>query len=171
MFEVVIGLGANLGEPARAFTTALDAFAAEETVVSVSRLWRTRPLGPDQPDYRNAAALIGWSRALSNLLAICQDLEAAAGRDRSTEEHWGPRVLDLDLLVARDLVWRGAGLELPHPRFHQRAFALVPAAELAPGWVHPLMGRTIGDLAEQALRDDPGALISSDPFPIALENR
>ena len=67
----------------------------------------------------------------------------------------------------RDLVWRGPELELPHPRFHQRAFALVPAAELVPDWVHPLVGRTIGDLAEEVLRDDPDALISSEPFPVA----
>lgn len=171
MFEVLIGLGANLGDLEVAFTTALDEFAATGTVVSVSRMWRTRPLGPEQPDYRNAAALIGWNRSFSVLLEICHDLETAAGRDRSTEEHWGPRVLDLDLLMARDLVWRGAELELPHPRFHQRAFALVPAAEIAPGWIHPLVGRTIGNLADEVLRDDPDALISSESFPIAPGSR
>ncbi len=100
------------------------------------------------------------------MLRACRELEVAAGRDRSTEQRWGPRVLDLDLLMVRDLVWRGPELELPHPGFHRRAFALVPAAELVPDWVHPLVGRTIGDLAEEALRDDPGALISSEPFPV-----
>jgi len=167
MLHALIGLGANLGEPATAFTTALDEIASRGEVISGSRLWRTRPLGPDQPVYRNAAALIRWNGEPGALLRACRELEGAAGRDRTTEQRWGPRVLDLDLLMARDLVWRGPELELPHPRFHQRAFALVPAAELVPDWVHPLVGRTIGDLAEEALRDDPEALISSEPSPFA----
>ena len=165
MIQVVIGLGGNLGDPVRAFTTALNEFSARGARVSVSRLWRTRPLGPKQPDYRNAAVLIGWPGGLSNLLATCRDLETAAGRDRTTEQRWGPRVLDLDLLLARDLVWRGPELVLPHPRLHKRAFALVPAAELVPDWVHPLVGRTIGELAAEARRSDPSALIASEPFP------
>ena len=70
--------------------------------------------------------------------------------------------LDLDLLVARDLVWRGPELEIPHPRLHERAFALVPAAEIVPDWVHPVIGRTIGELAEEAQSADPEALLSSE---------
>jgi len=167
MLHAIIGLGANLGDPARAFATAIADLASSGEVVCVSRLWRTRPLGPDQPGYRNAAVLIRWNGAPGALLRACRELEGAAGRDRTTEQRWGPRVLDLDLLMARDLVWRGPELELPHPRFHQRAFALVPAAELVPEWVHPLVGRTIGDLAEEVLRDDPEALISSEPFQFA----
>jgi len=165
MLHTLIGLGANLGDPARAFATAIAGFASSGEVVSVSRLWRTRPLGPDQPDYRNAAVLVRWKGRPAALLDACRDLEIAAGRDRSNEQRWGPRVLDLDLLMARDLIWRGPELELPHPRFHQRAFALAPSAELVPDWVHPLVGRTIGELAEEVLRDDPAALISSEPFP------
>jgi 2-amino-4-hydroxy-6-hydroxymethyldihydropteridine diphosphokinase len=171
MLHVLIGLGANLGDPATAFAVAIDELASKGDVISVSRLWRTRPLGPDQPDYCNAAALVGWEQAPSSLLYACRTLEAAAGRDRSTEQRWGPRILDLDLLMARDLVWRSPELVLPHPRLHQRAFALVPSAELVPDWVHPLVGRTIGDLAEEALRDDPGALIASEPFPVASGSR
>jgi 2-amino-4-hydroxy-6-hydroxymethyldihydropteridine diphosphokinase len=167
MLHALIGLGANLGDPARAFANAIDKLALRGDVVSVSRLWRTRPLGPDQPDYCNAVVLIRWEGAPAGLLHASRDLEVAAGRNRSTEQRWGPRVLDLDLLMVRDLVWRGPELDLPHPRFHQRAFALVPSAELVPEWVHPFVGRTIGELAEEVLRDDPGALISSEPFPFA----
>jgi 2-amino-4-hydroxy-6-hydroxymethyldihydropteridine diphosphokinase len=167
MLHALIGLGANLGDPARAFANAIDKLASRGDVVSVSRLWRTRPLGPDQPDYCNAVVLIRWEGASAGLLHASRDLEVAAGRNRSTEQRWGPRVLDLDLLMVRDLVWRGPELDLPHPRFHQRAFALVPSAELVPEWVHPFVGQTIGELAEEVLRDDPGALISSEPFPFA----
>ena len=171
MLHVVIGLGANLGDPAAAFTTGLNDIASIGDIVAVSRLWRTRPLGPDQPDYCNAAALIGWPVDLPTLLQACRNFEVAAGRDRDTEQRWGPRVLDLDLLIARNLIWRSPELLLPHPRFHERAFALVPAAELVPDWVHPIVGRTIAELAEEVLSADPKALISSEPFPYAPESR
>jgi len=164
MLHVVVGLGANLGDPAIAFATALEGLASVGTIVSVSRLWRTRPLGPDQPDYCNAAVLVEWPSELPTLLQACRDFEVAAGRNRETEERWGPRVLDLDLLITQDLIWRSPTLVLPHPRFHERAFALVPAAELVPDWVHPIVGRTIGELAEEVRSADPDALISSDPF-------
>ena len=164
MLHVVVGLGANLGDPAAAFTTALEGLTSVGDIVSVSRLWHTRPFGPEQPDYLNAAALVGWGSDLTALLRACRELEVAAGRNRETEERWGPRVLDLDLLITRDLVWRSSTLVLPHPRFHERAFALVPAAELVPGWVHPIVGRTISELAEEVRSADPDALISSEPF-------
>jgi len=201
MLDVVVGLGANLGDPAAAFTTGLNAIASIGDIVAVSRLWRTRPLarlshqlsaaaddaqhlaslatkpgekcglGPDQPDYCNAAALIGWPVDLPTLLQACRDFEVAAGRDRETEQRWGPRVLDLDLLMARNLIWRSPELVLPHPRFHERAFALVPAAELVPDWVHPIVGRTIAELSEEVRSADPDALISSEPFPYAPDPR
>jgi 2-amino-4-hydroxy-6-hydroxymethyldihydropteridine diphosphokinase len=162
MLHVVLGLGANLGDPPAAFAAAADGLGRLGEVVSVSRLWRTRPVGPDQPDYRNAAALLSWPGDPKSLLEACREIEAAAGRNRSTEQRWGPRVLDLDLLMARDLVWRGPELEVPHPRFHERAFALVPAAELVPDWVHPFIGKTIGELADEVRTADPGALFSNE---------
>lgn len=164
MIYVVIGLGANLGDPTAAFAAALDGLGREGEVVSVSRRWRTRPVGPDQPDFLNAAALIRWPRDPRTLLRTCRELEAATGRSRENEHRWGPRALDLDLLLARDLIWRGPELEIPHPRLHERAFALVPVAELVPDWVHPIIGGTIGELAAEAQRADPEALISSVPF-------
>lgn len=165
MHEIVVGLGANLDDPPSAFAVALAGLALEGRVVAVSRLWRTRPLGPAQPDYLNAAALVAWPNGPWRLLESCRVLELAAGRRRTDEERWGPRVLDLDLLIARDLVARGPRLELPHPRLHERAFALVPAAEVAPDWKHPLVGNTLAELAAAAVADDPGALLSSEPFP------
>ena len=161
MLQVVVGLGANLGDPQATFAEALAVLSSRAEIIAVSSLWRTRPQGPDQPDYTNAAALIGWGSGPWGLLELCRTIEHEAGRERSAECRWGPRVLDLDLLIARDLVCRGAGLRLPHPRFHERAFALVPAAELVPHWVHPLLGRTITDLAEEACRTDPEALIAA----------
>lgn len=168
MLDLIVGLGANLDDPPAVFASALEGLAREAEVIGISRLWRTRPVGPEQPDFTNAAALLRWPGDPHRLLRRCRQIEAAAGRNRKNEDRWGPRVLDLDLLIARDLVWRSRELQLPHPRFHERAFALMPAAELAPDWAHPLVGSTIAELAESVLATDPGALISSTPFPTEL---
>jgi 2-amino-4-hydroxy-6-hydroxymethyldihydropteridine diphosphokinase len=157
--DIVIGLGGNLGQPDAAFVGALEALANEGRVRAVSRLWRTRPVGPPQPQFLNAAALIDWPAGPRPLLERCRELEAAAGRDRTREERWGPRILDLDLLIAASTVCRGPDLDLPHPRLHERRFALEPAAELVPVWVHPLLGLTVEELAEKARRHEPDAIL------------
>ena len=157
--EILIGLGGNLGQPEVAFSQALEGLANEGRVMAVSKLWRTRPVGPPQPDYLNAAALIDWPAAPGALLHRCRELEVVAGRNRAQEERWGPRDLDLDLLIARSAVCRGPDLDLPHPRLHERRFALEPAAELVPHWTHPLLGLTIARLAEEARRREPDAIL------------
>jgi 2-amino-4-hydroxy-6-hydroxymethyldihydropteridine diphosphokinase len=144
---VVIGLGGNLGDPCRSFAVAARALHSRARVVAQSSLWRTVPLGPAQPDYLNAALLVAWPGHPLGLLAFCLQLEADAGRNRALETRWGPRPLDLDLLVARDTVVEAPALTLPHARFHERLFALLPAAELVPEWVHPRRHRTCAGLA------------------------
>jgi 2-amino-4-hydroxy-6-hydroxymethyldihydropteridine diphosphokinase len=161
--RLMIGFGGNLGQPAEAFARALETLADEGWVLATSRLWQTRAIGPEQPDYLNAAAVIHWPGDLCALLARCREIETASGRDRTTEERWGPRVLDLDLLLADGIVCRGPGLEVPHPRFHERRFALEPAAEVAPEWIHPLLGRSVSELAEAARPAvDDGAVVALD---------
>jgi len=164
--EILIGLGGNLGQPEAAFAEALEVLANEGRVMAVSRLWRTRPVGPSQPDYLNAAALIDWPAVPRSLLQRCRELELVAGRNRAREERWGPRDLDLDLLIARSAVCRGPDLELPHPRLHERRFALEPATEVVPDWVHPLLGLTIEELAEKARHREPGAIIEVLSFEL-----
>ena len=159
MFRVILGLGGNTGEPASAIRHALEQLACDGRIEAVSRLWRTRPVGPMQPDYLNAAAVVSWPAGPRSLLARCRQLEAAAGRDRSTGERWGPRTLDLDLLLAEALVCRGPALELPHPRFHERRFALEPAAEVAPEWRHPLLGLTVSELVNRQRTREPDAIL------------
>jgi len=168
--EILIGLGGNLGHPKVAFEQALKALAEEGRVMSVSRLWRTRPIGPSQPDFLNAAALIDWPAGPKRLLDRCREFEAAAGRDRAQEERWGPRILDLDLLIARSAVCRGPDLEIPHPRLHERRFALEPAAEVAPNWVHPILGLTIEALAENARQSEPDAILEVMSFELRVKS-
>jgi 2-amino-4-hydroxy-6-hydroxymethyldihydropteridine diphosphokinase len=131
-----VGLGSNLADPVAQLQRALDALAAIHStrLVARSSLYRSAPWGrSDQPEFVNAVAkLQTWldPRALLDaLLAI----EAAAGRIRA--ERWGPRILDLDLLLYGDRVIDEPGLHVPHPRLVERAFVLLPLAELAPDLV------------------------------------
>ena len=164
MVRVVLGFGSNVGDGRRALSDCLAVLAAEGQVIASSRMWLTRPVGPPQPEFLNAAALIDWPARPKGLLERCRELEAAAGRDRTREERWGPRTLDLDLLIAASAVCRGPDLEVPHPRLHERRFALEPAAELVPNWVHPLSGRTIEALAEEARLREPDAILEVIDF-------
>ena len=107
-------------------------------------------MGPqDQPAYLNAA-LAGWAAADAQpeeALATLQRLETEAGRPPEADRvHWGPRVLDLDLLLWGDLVVDSARLTLPHPRLHERRFVLAPLAEVSPDAVHPGLSRRIDEL-------------------------
>ena len=158
MLRVILGLGGNLGDVQNSFVNALAALGGIGRIGAVSRVWRTRAVGPPQPDYLNAAAFMEWPSGTRQLFARCLELERTAGRDRITEERWGPRTLDLDLLLADNFVCVGPGLTVPHPRLHARRFALEPAAEVAPDWVHPLLGRTIATLADQARQREPDAI-------------
>jgi len=166
MVRILLGLGSNLGESKVAFSRCIASLAAEGSIDAISRLWRTRAVGPPQPDYLNGAIVIDWPAGPRSLLSRCLEIEVKAGRDRAKEERWGPRVLDLDLLLAEAVVCRGPVLELPHPRLHERRFALEPAAEVAPNWVHPLLGRTIEDLAEEARLREPNAILEAMSFEL-----
>jgi len=145
--QLLIGLGGNRGDVAAAFAAAVAGLAHEVAVLARSSLWRSAPLGPPQPDYLNAAVLVDAPCHPRALLALCRRLEEAGGRDRARESRWGPRPLDLDLLIAPGLAMLGAEVELPHPRLAERRFALEPAAELAPDWMHPRSGLTLRRLA------------------------
>ena len=166
LLKVLLGLGSNQGQMQVVFRDCLDRLAGDGSVLVTSRLWRTRAIGPPQPDYLNMAAIIEWPRDPRHLLERCRQLESAAGRNRSREERWGPRPLDLDLLMADDTVCRGPFLELPHPRFHQRRFALEPAAEVAPDWIHPLIGLTVDELAQEARQREPDAILDVTNFEL-----
>jgi 2-amino-4-hydroxy-6-hydroxymethyldihydropteridine diphosphokinase len=162
--EILLGLGGNLGQVLEAFAGAATALAARFPVRRRSSVYLSEPLGPPQPPFYNAALLVEITVHPLELLAYCQALEEAFGRGREQEGRWGPRSLDLDLLLAPGLVLRHPQLELPHPRLHQRRFALLPAAEIAPGLRHPRLQRTLEELA--ALVPEEGQRCSRlGPFP------
>lgn len=137
-----VGLGSNLEDPAAQLRRACAALATFPGVhaVRTSRFYRTQPWGLlEQPEFVNAVAELQTTASAAELFSELQAFEHAAGRARRVR--WGPRVLDLDLLLHGDLACDEPGLRLPHPYLHERAFVLVPLAELAPDLQVPGRGR------------------------------
>jgi 2-amino-4-hydroxy-6-hydroxymethyldihydropteridine diphosphokinase len=137
-----IGVGANIGNPAEQVRRAIDELASlpRTRLERVSSLYRTAPVGfIDQPDFVNAVAKVDTALAPRELLEALLDLENRHGRVREFPN--GPRTLDLDILLYGDVQLREPGLIVPHPRMHERAFAIVPLAEIAPDTVVPGRGR------------------------------
>lgn len=163
--KILLGLGGNLGDVRAAFVGAAAALEARFGPVARSSLWRSAPVGPPQPDYLNAVLLARIDCHPLRLLAICRALESAAGRDRGGEARWGPRPLDLDLLLGSAVVIESPNLTLPHPRLHERAFAILPAAELAPEWLHPRLCRSLSALAADHVSGHGCARLGTFPRP------
>ena len=135
VIQVCIGLGANLGDAADTLREAVEALDHREgiTVREVSRFYRTPAWGrEDQPDFINAVALLETSLTPRALLERLLAVETEFGRHRPDGERWGPRTLDLDLLLYGDAVIDEPGLRVPHPHLHERAFALVPLLDVLP---------------------------------------
>lgn len=142
---VVIGMGGNVGAVVGTFLGALAGLEALGVQVrGTSRLYGSRPLGPAQPDFVNAAVLCGWSAPLDALLAVTQRLEHDAGRVRA--ERWGPRTLDLDILHAGSVVLHSPTLTVPHASLREREFALRPLLDLVPNLRDPESGRLYRDI-------------------------
>lgn len=168
--KAAIGLGGNAtsseGGPDKTLCAALQRLQSDSVrVVAVSRFYRSAayPAGSG-PDYVNAAAVVETDLTPEVLLAHLMRVEALLGRVR--QERWGPRTIDLDLLMMGDVIlpdratydrWLSlsperqqveapAQLILPHPRLQDRAFVLIPMADIAAAWVHPVLGQTVGAL-------------------------
>jgi len=129
----VIGVGSNLGDAPASVRRAMRDVAERLTATDVRRssLYRTAPVGgPEQPDFVNAVLVLESEMAPDDVLVALHGIEQEAGRVRDV--HWGPRTLDLDVVVAGNLVSEDPDLTLPHPRAHERAFVLIPWQEVEP---------------------------------------
>ncbi|EQM81493.1 2-amino-4-hydroxy-6-hydroxymethyldihydropteridine diphosphokinase [Pseudomonas stutzeri] len=148
MERVYIGLGSNLAEPRQQLRNALDALEniPSSRLADVSSLYVSDPLGPpDQPRYYNAVAVLDTSLAPLALLDALQAIEQAQGRERKAER-WGPRTLDLDILLFGDRVLAEPRLTVPHYHLHARPFVLYPLAEVAPATLRLADGRPLTEL-------------------------
>ncbi|NJN09181.1 MAG: 2-amino-4-hydroxy-6-hydroxymethyldihydropteridine diphosphokinase [Richelia sp. RM2_1_2] len=143
-----IAFGSNMGD-SRAILSASVKILCQIpgiTLKAKSNLYKTKAVGPPQPDYLNGCISVYVDIEPFQLLQILLEIENQFGRER--KEHWGARTLDLDLLLYDDLILNTPTLQIPHPRMIQRAFVLVPLAEIAPDWVEPVSKRVIKELVK-----------------------
>ncbi|HEX8430623.1 MAG TPA: 2-amino-4-hydroxy-6-hydroxymethyldihydropteridine diphosphokinase [Longimicrobium sp.] len=143
--EVLLGLGSNVGDPGRQLVAAVDALGAVLTVTATSSVYRTEPVGfAGQPDFLNLVVVGRTALEPEALLDATQEVERVMGRVRTFRN--APRPIDIDVLAYGARIIRSERLTVPHPALAERAFVLVPLAEVAPGWRHPELGKTAREL-------------------------
>ena len=139
--------GRERGRPRTASAECHRSAAAADTVVAISSFYETAPVGlVEQPDFLNAVVALRTWLPPQELMNALLHIEQQHGRDRSVSVPKGPRTLDLDLLSYDDLVLETPSLTLPHPALAERRFVLIPLAEIAPQWRHPVCGKTAAEL-------------------------
>lgn len=152
--EALLLLGGNIGDVSATMERA-DEMIGEQvgTVLSRSRDHWTEPWGfQDDRLFLNRALVVGTELSPQSLLEKCLDIERRLGRTLGSVERYSARTIDIDLLLCGDQVISSPDLRVPHPRMHERAFALAPAADVAPDWSHPVMNRTVLTLLNDVLR-------------------
>jgi len=148
--EAMVAFGGNMGDVRATFLSARKCLGHSKRlrILDSSCIYRSPPMGPPgQPDYLNAVVLLGADMEAEMLLQCLQDIEKQHGRIR-TEEHWGPRTLDLDLIAYNDTAMQTKRLTLPHPHMHERMFVLQPLCDIRPDWRHPVLKQTARELLE-----------------------
>ena len=146
-----IGIGSNLGIPEENCTNAIEKISSTKDIkiISKSSFYQTEPIGGVQQGwFINAAIEIETDLSPVNLLSVLLNLELAMGRIR--QEKWGPRLIDLDLLLYSNLVLEKKGLTLPHPEIQNRKFVLIPMSEIAGNVIHPTLKKTIKTLLQES---------------------
>lgn len=149
--DAYIAVGSNLGDRRLTIDQAIESIKARRDIslVQVSSMIETDPVGEiEQGAYLNGMIHIQTRMEARELLEFMMSVEQSLGRDRSAEQRWGPRTIDLDLIVFGDQVIDEPGLQVPHPRLHERGFVLVPLCEIAPDIAVPVHNETPRQMLE-----------------------
>ena len=150
---VYLGLGSNIGDRDANLSAALRALAAVVTIERISSVYDTAPmLYTDQPRFHNLVCQAATSLSPDALLHAVKEIERQLGR--KSGPRYGPRVIDIDVLLYDRLIVNTAALTVPHPRMAERAFVLAPLAEIAPSLAHPVLGETIAELLRREPESD-----------------
>jgi 2-amino-4-hydroxy-6-hydroxymethyldihydropteridine diphosphokinase len=158
MTVAAIALGANLGDRLATLRAAIERISRLGTVITISSVYETDPVGYlDQPAFYNAVLLLETSLAAEVVMRELLTIEADLGRIRTFAN--APRAIDLDLLLYGDEIRHTPALNLPHPRMHERAFVMVPLAEIAPEMIHPRLGMRVDELLE-LIPEDGGVRVT-----------
>ncbi len=147
--KCALALGSNLGNSLNILENSLQVLANVPGIdlIATSSWYQTVPIGPPQPDYLNGCAVLEVQQQPEELLTILQAIELQFGRVR--QEKWAARTLDLDILLYEDLIINTPKLTIPHLHLQDRAFVLVPLAEIAPNWIEPVSKKAIAQLAKE----------------------
>ena len=157
MTSAFISIGSNIGERLLHLKDAVRALHSHNkvSVLSMSSVYETAPVGyTDQADFLNIVIEVRTTLDAISLLSVCQEIEQELGRVRTVR--WGPRIVDLDILLYNNANIKAENLIIPHPRMHERAFVLLPLLEIAPEAVHPVTHRFY---SEEATVHDQGVLL------------
>lgn len=161
MARVFLGIGTNEGDRLANISRAAQALAASGVVrlIQMATIAETPPLGPPQRDYLNTVMEVETTLSPQELLGCVKRLEQQLGRAPSPQR-WGPRIIDVDILLYADRIVEEPRVTIPHPQMHRRRFVLEPLAQLAPDLVHPVLKRTVRELLEN-LPEVPQSIVHS----------
>jgi 2-amino-4-hydroxy-6-hydroxymethyldihydropteridine diphosphokinase len=157
--HIFISLGSNLGNRLACLSQAIDMLSgAGFRITEKSRVWETEPWGvKEQPRFLNMCIAATSMLEPIDMLRTVKDIEKKLGR--RTSEKWGPREIDIDILLIDDEIIDAELLKIPHPYMHERAFVLVPLTEIAPAFTHPVLKKSLQELSDELNSNDKGNMV------------